>query len=164
MDSVKQIRAKLDLLKRELHSPAYKLSWTLPEDTLLEGWLSRGDQRMSEVIYGAWKNGTKIVAWQDQRQLNAWNAAYSGQNLNPDFYTNCPHHANEDFPWEHISETVRKKYFYRDYQRSLDGETHTDCRDDYDPCGIPPTFAATRREYPGIYWKCPEVKQRKKSN
>lgn len=158
MDTQEQIRAKLDLLKRELRAPAFKLSWTPPEDTLLEGWLSRGDRRMSEVIYAAWKNGTKFDAWQDQRQLEAWSSAFSAQNLDPAFYTHRPRHADEVFPWEHISDAVRKKYLYRDYQRSLAGETRGDCREECDACGILPTFATDRREYPGLYWKCPEVK------
>jgi len=46
MDTQEQIQAKLSLLKRELRGPAFKVSWTPPEDTLLEGWLSRGDRRM----------------------------------------------------------------------------------------------------------------------
>jgi radical SAM family uncharacterized protein len=159
MDSQDQIRAKLDLLKRELRGPSFKLSWTPPEDTLMEGWLSRGDRRMAEVVYAAWKNGTKFDAWQDQRQLQAWEAAFSSQKLDPAFYTHRPRLVDEIFPWEHISDAVRKKYLYQDYQRSLAGETRAFCRDDCDACGILPTFASTRRAYPGIYWKCPEVSQ-----
>jgi radical SAM family uncharacterized protein len=159
VDSVEQIQAKLDLLKRELRGPSFKLSWTPPEDTLLEAWLSRGDRRMAEVVYAAWKNGTRFDAWQDQRQLGAWNAAFSSQNLDPAFYTHRPRHLDEVFPWEHISDAIRKKYLYQDYQRSLQGETHAYCRENCDACGILPTFASTRREYPGIYWKCPEVSQ-----
>jgi radical SAM family uncharacterized protein len=157
MDTVEQIRAKLDLLKRELRGPAFKVSWTPPEDTLLEGWLSRGDRRMSEVIYAAWKNGTKFDAWQDQRRLEAWDSAFAAQHIEPTFYTHRIRRFDEVFPWEHISDAVRKKYLYRDYQSSLVGETRADCREDCDACGILPTFAATRHAYPGIYWKCPEV-------
>ncbi len=163
VDTLEQIRAKLDLLKRELSGPAFKLSWTPPEDTLLEGWLSRGDRRMSEVVYAAWKNGTKFDAWQDQRNLQAWNLAFSAQNLDPAFYTHRPRRADEVFPWEHISDAVRKKYLYQDYQRSLAGETRAYCREGCDACGILPAFASTRREYPGIYWKCPEVKSPQRS-
>jgi radical SAM family uncharacterized protein len=158
MDTQEQIQAKLALLKRELRGPAFKVSWTPPEDTLLEGWLSRGDRRMAEVIYTAWQNGTRFDAWQDQRQLQAWSSAFTTQALDPAFYTHRPRRSDEVFPWEHISDAVRKKYLYRDYQRSLEGGTRDDCRADCDACGILPTFAATRREYPGIYWKCPEVK------
>jgi radical SAM family uncharacterized protein len=158
MDTQEQIKAKLDLLKRELRGPAFKVSWTPPEDTLLEGWLSRGDRRMAEVIYTAWQNGTKFDAWQDQRQLQAWSSAFAARSLDPAFYTHRSRRFDEVLPWEHISDAVRKKYLYRDYQRSLDGGTRADCRDDCDACGILPTYAATRHEYPGIYWKCPEVR------
>ena len=158
VDTVEQINAKQDLLKRELRGSAFKLSWTVPEDTLLEGWLSRGDRRMAEVIYAAWKNGTKFDAWQDQRNFAAWTDAFAAQKLDPAFYTHRPRRADEIFPWEHISDAVRKKYLYTDYLRSLEGEIREDCRENCDACGILPTFATIRRDHPGIYWKCPEVK------
>ncbi len=158
VDTVEQIKAKQELLMHELRGSAFKLSWTPPEDTLLEGFLSRGDRRMAEVVYAAWKNGTKFDAWQDQRRFEAWTSAFAAQKLNPTFYTHRPRRADEVFPWEHISDAVRKKYLYADYRRSLEGEIRVDCRENCYACGILPTFASTRREYPGIYWKCPEVK------
>jgi radical SAM family uncharacterized protein len=158
VDTADQIRAKQELLMRELRGPAFKLSWTQPEDTLLEAWLSRGDRRMAEVVYSAWKNGTKFDAWQDQRRLDAWDSAFKEHDLDPAFYTHRPRRSDEVFPWEHISDAVRKKYLYSEYQHSLDGEVRADCREGCDACGILPTFAASRREYPGLYWKCPEVK------
>ncbi len=159
MDTVDQIRAKQDLLRRELRGKSFKLSWTPPEDTLLEGWLSRGDRRMAEVIYTAWKNGTRFDAWQEQRNSEAWMQAFASQGIDPSFYTHRPRGAEEVFPWDHISIAVRKKYLYQDYLRSLEGETRDDCRSQCDACGILPTYAATRREYPGLYWKCPELKK-----
>jgi radical SAM family uncharacterized protein len=158
VDTSDQIRAKQELLMRELRGPAFKLSWTPPEDTHLEGWLSRGDRRMAEVIFNAWKNGTKFDAWQDLRRFEAWTSAFALQKLDPAFYTHRPRRADEIFPWEHISAAVRKKYLYADYLRSLEGNIHQDCREACAACGILPTFAAARRELPGFYWKCPEVR------
>ncbi|HEY5157828.1 MAG TPA: TIGR03960 family B12-binding radical SAM protein, partial [Anaerolineales bacterium] len=83
IDTAEQIKAKQTLLMHELRGSAFKLSWTLPEDTLLEGWLSRGDRRMAEVVYSAWKNGTKFDAWQDQRNFDAWTGAFTAQKLDP---------------------------------------------------------------------------------
>ena len=59
-DTREQILAKLALLKRALRGQGLKLSWNPPEDTLLEAWLSRGDRRMAEVIYQAWKQRGKV--------------------------------------------------------------------------------------------------------
>jgi len=158
VDTAEQIKAKQTLLMHELRGSAFKLSWTPPEDTLLEGWLSRGDRRMAEVVYAAWKNGTKFDAWQDQRRFEAWTGAFATQKLDPAFYTHRPRRADEVFPWDHISDTIRRKYLYNDYLRSMSGTIHLDCRENCDACGILPAFATTRREYPGIYWKCPEVR------
>jgi radical SAM family uncharacterized protein len=158
VDTAGQIKAKQELLMRELRGSAFKLSWTSPEDTLLEGWLSRGDRRMAEVVFAAWKNGTKFDAWQDQRRIEAWTSAFTAHNLDPAFYTHRPRRLDEVFPWEHISDAVRKKYLLADYRRSLEGVIRPDCREGCDACGILPAFAATRREFTGIYWKCPEVR------
>ena len=163
-DTVEQIAAKQDLLKRELRDRAgaahknIKLSWTPVEDTLLEAWLSRGDRRMAEVIYTAWKNGVKFDAWQEQRRYATWLAAFTEHGLDPAFYTHRPRHVDEVFPWEHISDAVRKKYLFEDFRRSLEGEIRADCREQCYACGILPAFASVRRENPGKYWKCPEVK------
>jgi hypothetical protein len=113
---------------------------------------------MAEVVYAAWQNGTRFDAWQDQRQLAAWTAAFESAKLDPAFYTHRRRAADELFPWEHLSDGMRRKVLYEDYQRSLSGETRADCREACHACGILPTYAAERRENPGLYWKCPEVK------
>jgi hypothetical protein len=113
---------------------------------------------MAEVIYAAWQNGTRFDAWQEQRNLEAWTGAFAAQKLDPAFYTHRLRGADEIFPWEHISDAVRKKYLYTDYLRSLSEEPREYCRENCDACGVLPTYATDRRQYPGLYWKCPEVK------
>jgi hypothetical protein len=113
---------------------------------------------VAEVIYTAWKNGTKFDAWQDQRRFDAWTSAFAAQNIDPAFYTHRPRRSDEVFPWDHISDAIRKEYLLADYRRSLESGIHLDCREECDACGILPAFATARREFPGIFWKCPEVK------
>ncbi len=160
-DTVEQIEAKQQLLRRELRRGNLKLSWTDPKDTLLEAWLSRGDRRMAEVIYQAWKNGARFDAWGDQRRYEIWMGAFATAGLDPAFYTHRPRHADEVFPWDHISSAVRKKYLFEDFQQSLEGQVRLDCREQCYACGILPTFNAMRKANPGDAWKCPEVKSNK---
>jgi len=157
-DTADQIEAKQALLRQELRDKNIKLTWTAPEDTMLEAWLSRGDRRMAEVIHTAWKNGARFDAWQDQRHHATWLEAFAASGLDPAFYTHRPRREDEVFPWDHISSGVRKKYLLEDYQLSLAGKTRADCRERCHACGILPRFAQLRRENPGEYWKCPEVK------
>ncbi len=158
VEAPEQIIAKQDLLKRELRDRSIKLTWTAPEETLLEAVLSRGDRRTAEVVYTAWKNGAKFDAWQEHFRYAAWTEAFAAQNLDPAFYTHRPRRVDEIFPWDHISDVVRKKYLFEDFRQSLEGEIRADCRQQCYACGILPTFAQVRREHSGNYWKCPEVK------
>ena len=158
-DTPEQIQAKQALLRRELMSDRnIKLSLTKAHDSFLEAWLSRGDRRMAEVVYGAWKNGSKFDAWDEGRKYEAWMAAFEEHGLDPLFYTHRQRRTDEVFPWEHITAAIRKNFLFQDFRMSLEGEIRVDCRLNCFACGILPTFANMRRENPGDVWKCPDVK------
>ncbi len=158
-DTPEQIRAKQELLKRELYRDKnIKLSLTDAEDSFLEAWLSRGDRRMAAVLYSAWKKGSKFDAWQEGKKYDAWMEAFEEQGLDPLFYTHRQRRTDEVFPWEHITAAVRKNFLFQDFRMSLEGEIRVDCRLNCFACGILPMFAGMRRENPGEVWKCPDVK------
>lgn len=158
-DTRDSVLEKQALLKRELFKDkSIKLSWTKPDDTLVESWLSRGDRRMAEVIHTAWKKGTKFDAWEEGRNFDAWMETFAEHGLDPDFYTYRQRRTDEVFPWEHITAAVRKNFLFQDFRMSLEGQIRVDCRLNCFACGILPTFANLRRENPGEGWKCPEVK------
>jgi radical SAM family uncharacterized protein len=160
-DTTEQILAKQALLKRQLRGPGLKLSWNPPEDTQLEAWLSRGDRRMAEVIYQAWKRGAKFDAWNEHFRYDIWMDAFAAAGLDPAFYTHRERPIDETFPWEHISTTVRKNFLAEDYLWSQQGKTRIDCRERCFACGILPAFADLRRMNPGDVWQCPEVKNKR---
>lgn len=160
-DTVEQIEAKQDLLRQALRHKRIKLSWTDPAETLLEAWLSRGDRRMAEVVYQAWKNGAKFDAWNEHFNEAAWREAFEQAGLDPAFYTHRERLIDEAFPWEHLSTTLRRKFLTEDYLWSMQGKTRVDCRERCFACGILPTFAEMRSLNPGEVWQCPEVKHKR---
>ncbi len=159
-DTVEQIKSKQELLKRELRGRGLKFNWNDHRETLLEAWLSRGDRRLAEVIYLAWKHGAKFDAWQEHFNYTAWLTAFDQAGLDPAFYTHRPRRIDETFPWEHISTSVRKRFLTEDYLWSTRGKTRVDCRERCFACGVLPTFAEMRSLNPGEVWQCPEVKPR----
>ena len=156
-DTAENIQAKQSLLKRELRYPGIKLTWNSHELTMLEAWLSRGDRRLSNVIYEAWKHGAKFDAWQDHHNHQVWLNAFATYGLEPAFYTHRPRDIDEAFPWDHIDSTVKKSFLVEDYLWSQDARTRMDCRNMCYACGILPAFADFRRQNPGDLWKCPEA-------
>ena len=157
MDTLEQIQAKQTLLKRELRGPGLRLRWNRPEETMLEGLLSRGDRRLGPVIARAWELGSRFDAWQEHHRHEAWVQALEEHGLDFYFYTHRPRPIDEVFPWDHIDIAVRKNFLAQDYLMSQQGETRIDCRNQCFACGILPTFTGVRRQLPPEAWKCPPV-------
>jgi radical SAM family uncharacterized protein len=162
-DKKESILAKQDLLKKQLRGKGLKLTWTDPDESMVEAWLSRGDRRLAEVIYQAWQRGAKFDAWKDQLNYQAWMDAFSIVGIDFDFYTHRERELSELLPWDHISTSVRKDFMVQDLIRSQEIETLEDCRDSCYACGVLPTFADLRREHPGDSWGCPDVSPRGKN-
>jgi len=158
---IDEIEHKQEHLRKYLRGPGLKLNWNDPHETQLEAWLARGDRRLAEVVYRAWKNGAKFDAWGEHFNYQAWMQAFDSVGLDPAFYTQRERPLDEVFPWEHISTTVTKKFLTEDYLWSLSGKTRIDCREQCFACGILPTFKELRREHPGEGWKCPEVSKKR---
>ncbi len=158
VDSLDQIRAKQDLLKRALRGPGLKLNWNNPEETQLEAWFSRGDRRLGRVLLEAWRRGAKFDAWQEHFNFQVWRDAFAACGLDPAFYTHRPRLIDETFPWDHIDVAVKKQYLAEDYRWSLRGQTRIDCRERCFACGILPRFTGLRQQTPAEAWECPEVK------
>jgi radical SAM family uncharacterized protein len=135
-----EIRAKQELLRRELRGPGLKLSWNDPQETWLEALLARGDRRLGPAIHRAWQLGAKFDAWGEHFKPEAWRQALAQSGLDAAFYTVRPRSTDEIFPWDHINTGVRKQFLLEDYQMSMRGETRADCRQLCYACGILATF------------------------
>ncbi|GAB4427363.1 MAG: TIGR03960 family B12-binding radical SAM protein [Anaerolineales bacterium] len=164
LETKENILEKQDVLRKMLPDRNIKLSWNDPEDSMLEAWLTRGDRKIADVIYTAWKNGAKFDAWGDQMKFDIWMDAFKEHNLDYTFYIHRQRRADEVFPWEHITAAVRKNFLFQDFRMSLEGEIRVDCRLNCYACGILPTFSDLRRKNPGKVWMCPDVKTPARKN
>lgn len=159
-ETVENVRAKQELLKRELRGPGLKLNWNNPLETMLEAWFSRGDRRLGRVILEAHRRGVKFDAWQEHFRHDLWREAFEAAGLDPAFYTHRERPIDEVLPWDHIDAAVKKSFLTEDYLWSLQGKTRLDCRERCFACGILPKFTQLRMQHPGDTWECPEVKPR----
>lgn len=157
MDTMAQIEAKLALLRREMRDASLRLRWNDPQESLFEGYLSRGDRRVAEAVEHAWRHGAVFDAWMDRFNREAWENAFAALGLDANFYTHRPRRIDEVFPWEHIDVAVTRRFLTQDYLMSREGETRIDCRDQCFACGILPKLKELRRETPAEAWECPPV-------
>jgi len=135
-DTTESILEKQALLRRRLRDRNIKLTWNDPRETILEASLSRGDRRLSDVIYYAWEKGAKFDAWQDQFRYSIWLEAFEKAGRSPDEYLYQERSVNETLPWDHIQAGINKKFLIQDYAWSREGKTRQDCRLGCYACGI----------------------------
>ena len=157
MDTMDRVREKLDLLKREIRGQGLRLRWNDPDESIYEGFLSRGDRRVANVIEWAWRNGAKFDAWSEHFDLDQWKEACAAEGLDMEFFTHRRRAIAELFPWEHIDVAVTRRFLTQDYLMSQQEETRIDCRDQCFACGILPKLKDLRRETPAEAWACPPV-------
>ena len=154
-DGLDSIEEKLRILRDGLHGSKIKMSWNDPQASQLEAWLSRGDRRLSDVIFHAWQNGARFDAWSEHFNIENWKSAIETVGLDPDFYSRRTRGLEEILPWDHIHTGVRKSFLQQDYQWSQEGKTRPDCRQGCYNCGILSAFNELRLESPDGGWKCP---------
>ena len=155
LNSTEELQAKLDLLKEGTRRSGLKLSYNIPDSTLLEAWLSRGDRRLGQVILRAWQLGAKFDAWGENENQPIWRQAFAEIGLDPDFYAYRERALDETLPWDHIHTGVTKAFLLRDLEWSKQGKTRKDCREQCFACGILDSFGKLRPVSPLVYWGCP---------
>ena len=156
-DSLEQITAKQQLLRQRLRHRAIKLSWSDPQESMLEAWLARGDRRLGAVVLAAWQAGAGFDAWREHFRFEHWQQAFAATGLQPEFYTHRERALDERLPWEHIDAGVSQRFLREDRLASAEERLREDCREHCFACGILPTYKTLRAAHPGPGWKCPEV-------
>ena len=149
MDSVENIAEKHRMLREGFRNSGMILSFPSMDSSLLEGWLSRGDERVAQVIYTAWKAGAKFDAWQDKLNLEIWRSAFAEHAIDPFLFSHRERSMDENLPWDFIDSGVSKQYLLREYERSKQNDLTQDCRLNCQACGIQTTYDLLCRDLVG---------------
>jgi radical SAM family uncharacterized protein len=126
-----------ELLKRAVQRKAIKLSWPDPKANQLEAALSRGDRRLGDVIYRAWKLGCAFDSWGECFRYDLWQTAFKESGIDPDFFAGRERPLDEALPWGHVDLGVSVSFLKEECRRALSGEQTTDCRSEAcNVCGL----------------------------
>ncbi|MCH8136540.1 MAG: DEAD/DEAH box helicase, partial [Proteobacteria bacterium] len=91
------------ILKDACRKARVQFSWEDPEKSLLEAVLSRGDRRVAEVVYSAWRLGAKFDAWSEHHDWSLWQRAFEQQGVDPSQYAHRDRDLWETLPWDSFS-------------------------------------------------------------
>ncbi len=94
--------------------------------SIIEAFLARGDRKISDVIYTAWKKGLRFDQWKDKFNYDKWMESIKESGLSLDFYVYRKRNKEEIFPWQHINLGVSNEYLYNDYTQGISENSDTD--------------------------------------
>lgn len=126
--ALNELKEKQRFLRLRLKGPGLYFSWHQPEMSFLEAVLARGDRRLGQALFIAWREGAKLEGWSEHFRYKAWEKAFQACGLDPAFYAYRRRGYQEKFPWDHLDFGISKDFLWEDYQRALAGQVTLDCR------------------------------------
>lgn len=105
------------------------------QTSLIEAVIARGDRKVANAIYAAYKNGCTFDSWTEHFRFEDWLKSFEEASIDPGFYAYRDRDYDEIFPWDHISVGVSKEFLIRESKKALESQTTPNCREKCSGCG-----------------------------
>lgn len=135
-NTIEKIELKQKFLKDRLKSKSIQYSWHDPTISRLEAVIARGDEKIGDLLYEAFKEGAKFDSWQEQLNVAAWKKAFEKVGIKPEEYASREYDLDHDFPWDSIHHGVTKEFLKKEYQKAVKGITTPKCSISCAGCGV----------------------------
>ena len=118
-----------------LNHKSIRYNWHEADETVLEGFLARGDRRCSKVVLEAYRRGALFDAWTECADPKRWFDAIEATGTDLAFYTLRERSGDEILPWDFIDIGVSKSFLLREWERAREGVVTPNCRQRCSGCG-----------------------------
>ncbi len=131
-----EIREKQKHLLDSITSRKIRCSYHQQNVSILEAVLARGDRRVSDVIYTAWKKGCTLDGWDEHFRFDLWLEAFDECGVDTAFYANRRRSYDEIMPWSHLDYFVTREFLIRENKKAHKAETTRNCKQGCSGCGV----------------------------
>ena len=135
-DTLNQLKEKQAYLRKALQIRGVTFNWHDPEVSFLEACFARGDRKLSDVLYEAWRLGCLLDGWSEQFRYDLWLKAFENCGVDPAFYANRAREKDELLPWDFIDAGVTKAFLLKENEKAQNAQTTSDCRHLCHGCGL----------------------------
>ncbi len=135
-DTMEKIKEKQSHLLKSISSKKVRVSWHDSKVSLLEAVLAKGDRKLCDVVYSAWKKGANLDAQDYLFRFDLWEEAFAECEVSPEFYANRKRDYEEILPWDHLDYLVSKNYLIKENKKAHQAVTTKNCMEQCSGCGI----------------------------
>ncbi len=135
------VREKQSWMRGLNRSRRVKLKFHDPDQSYLEGILSRGDRRLAPGLVEAHRRGARFDAWREHFDLSRWLAAFEDTGIDPEAYALRERTRDEALPWDHLDIGPQRDWLWEERERA-----RKLIKTDYcvgkvcHVCGVPPSL------------------------
>lgn len=126
-ETAAELAPKHRLLKDGCRAAGVEFSWNDPADSRIEAILSRGDRRVAEAVWRAWRQGATFDAWSERFRPALWDAAFAAEGVDPDWFAHEEWDTFAPLPWDHVASGVTKSYLRGQWRDVFREHTVGDC-------------------------------------
>ena len=120
---------KIMKIKRALPDRFFKVGYQSPFMSYLEGVISRGDERVGELIVEAFKKGARLDAWEEYLQKDVWRDIFTNADWNvADIMSTSTY--EKKLAWDRINLNVSRKFLENENEKAFAGELTEACKTD----------------------------------
>ena len=121
MLSLEEMERKRSYLRSKIKNRRLKLNFHDSKTSILEGILSRGDIRLSNVVLRAFRKGAKFDAWSDHFDFQKWMDAFRDAGVDPYAYLN-EKQRNMPLPWDLLDIGIDKDSLEREFNKLIENK------------------------------------------
>lgn len=126
--SLEEFERRQQLLKEHIRDRSITFNYHDAHLSIIEGIFARGDRRLSNVLYEAWKNGAKFDGWSDLYRDDLYRAAFEACGIDMAYYNHRNRTFDEPLPWEITTPGVSRAFLKREWDKAMEGALTEDCR------------------------------------
>jgi radical SAM-linked protein len=131
----KTARTKIEYIRGTLKKRGHRVNYNDPFIAIIEGVLSRGDERVGELIEEAYAAGCRLDAWDEYIKKDIWTSLLEkNAALVQDIHQ--ARNPEQPLPWDCIHSGTSRYFLKQEYEKSDRTELTSPCTNNCNnPCG-----------------------------
>ncbi len=113
-----EVLEQIGFIRDNLRNRRIKIDFRDYDYSLVEAIFSRGDRKLSSVIYEAWKTGARFDSWEREFNSDLWYNAFIKNNIDKDSYLSPAWGETSLLPWDYVDAGIDKKDLWVSFENA----------------------------------------------